>query len=156
MKAEKINLQKIKGNFSTKHGAPPGSKVISTPNAYMTEKVWNEMAPAFEKCLQDMYVVKNYPDLYMAITLDGFGSHLEGYVYKVFAYYNILILKEDRDTSQVCQAYDNEVAKSNKRHHRDCLNVIRCDMPDIYQWTLIIVVNKLSSLFVSYIITCLV
>ena len=36
VKDEKIDLQTFKGNFSTKHGAPPGSKVIPTPNAYMT------------------------------------------------------------------------------------------------------------------------
>ena len=156
MKSKKIDLQTFKGNFSTKHGAPPGSKVIPTPNTHMTEKVWNDMAPDFEKVLQYTHVVKNYLYLFMEITLDGIGYNFEGGDLKVFEDHKILILKEEGDTSQVCQAYDNEVAKSNKRHHRDCLNVIRCDMPDIYQWTLIIVVNKLSSLFVSYIITCLV
>ena len=50
-KAEKIYLHKFKGKLSTKNGAPPGSKVITTPNAYMTDKVWNEMAPAFAKGL---------------------------------------------------------------------------------------------------------
>ena len=41
VKADKIDLQKFKGNFSTKHGAPPGSEFIPTPNAYMTYKFWN-------------------------------------------------------------------------------------------------------------------
>ena len=53
VKSEKIDLQKIKGNFSTKHGAPPGSEFITKTNAYMTDKVWNEMAPAwllFARC----------------------------------------------------------------------------------------------------------
>ena len=103
VKDEKIDLQTFKGNFSTKHGAPPGSKVIPTPNTHMTEKVWNDMAPDFAKGLRDMPVVKNYPDLCMAITLDGFGSHLEGDALKVFADHNILIVKEEGDTSQVCQ-----------------------------------------------------
>ena len=37
--AEKINLQTFKGNFSTKHGVPPGSRFIPTPNVYMMDKV---------------------------------------------------------------------------------------------------------------------
>ena len=90
----------------------------------MTDKVWNEMTTAFAKSLRDMPVVKNYPDLWMEITLDGFGSHLEGDALKVFAGHKILIVKEEGDKSQVCQAYDNEVAKSEKRHHRDFINGI--------------------------------
>ena len=77
------------------------------------DKVWNEMAPSFAKGLQDMPVAKKHPDLWMEITLDGFGSHLEGDDLKVFADHNILIMKEEGDTSQMCQAYDNEVAKSD-------------------------------------------
>ena len=63
-----------------------------------------------------MPVVKNYPDLWMAITLDGFGYNVEGDALIVFVDHYILIVKEEGDTSQVCQAYDNEVAKSNKLH----------------------------------------
>ena len=51
------------------------------------------------------------------------------------------------DTSQARQAYDNEVSKSDKRHHRALLNGIRFDMPCIDQWTLIIVSNIVCSLF---------
>ena len=46
-----MELKTFKGNFSKKHGAPPGLKVIAIPNAYMTDKFWNEMAPAFAKGL---------------------------------------------------------------------------------------------------------
>ena len=60
----------------------------------------------------------------MAITLGGFGSHFEGDAFRVFADHKILIVKEEGDISQVCQAYDSEVAKSNKLHHRDYLNGI--------------------------------
>ena len=114
VKAKNIDLDIFKGNFSTKHGAPPESKVILTTNAYMTDEVWNEMAPAFAKILRYIPVVKNYLDLWTAIILDGFGSHLEGDSLKVFADHKILIAKEEGDTSQVCKAYDNEVAKSEK------------------------------------------
>ena len=71
-----------------------------------------------------MPIFKNYPDLRMAITLDYFGSHLEGHDLKVFADHKILIVKEGGDTSQVCQAYENEFDKSDKRHHNYFINSI--------------------------------
>ena len=122
----------------------------------MTDKVWNDMAPAFAKGLRDMHVIKNYPDLWIPINLDGFGYHLEGDALKVFTDHNILIVKEVGDTAQVCQAYDNEVSKSDKRHHRYLLNGIQCDMPCIDQWTLIIVSNNVCSLFASCMLSCLI
>ena len=61
-----------------------------------------------------MHVFKNYPGLWMEITLDGFGYHLGGNALKVFADHKILIVKEVGDTSQVCQAYDNGLIKATK------------------------------------------
>ena len=89
----------------------------------------------------------------MEITLDGFVYHFEGDDLKVFADHKILITKEEGDTYQVCQAYDNEVAKIDKRHHRDFLSGIRCDMPYTYQWKLLIVANKVCYLFASCMIS---
>ena len=57
-KAENIDIQTFKGDFAKNHKAPPGSKAIPTPNAYMTNKVWNELAPAFSKRLLDLPVGK--------------------------------------------------------------------------------------------------
>ena len=54
-----------------------------------------------------MPVVKNYPYIWIAITLDGFVSHLEGDDLKLFADHKIFIMKEEGDTPQVCQDYDN-------------------------------------------------
>ena len=146
VKGEKVEMRTFQGNFAKKHKAPPGSKVIATPNAYMTNKVWNEMAPAFAKGLRAMPVVREYPDLWMTITLDGYGSHLEGDALKVFADHKILIVKEEGDTSQVCQAYDNKVALSDKRNHCSLLSGIRMNVSMIDQWTLIVVSNTVSSL----------
>jgi hypothetical protein len=141
VKAEKIENNALKGDFARKHKAPPGSKVIPTPNAYMTDKTWNEMSTAFAKGLRALPVVKKYPDLWMAITLDGFGSHLEGRALEVFADHKILIIKEEGDTSQVCQAYDKDVAKADKRHHRNLLNGIRLVIPIVDCWNLVFVAN---------------
>ena len=98
VKAKKIDTQTLKGNLSTKHGEPPGSKVIPNPNAYITDKVWNEMAPAFSKGFRYIPVANKYPDLWISITFYGFGSHLEGDAFEVFADHNILIVKEKGDT----------------------------------------------------------
>ena len=103
-----------------------------------------------------MPVVKNYLDLLMEINLDGFGSHLEGDALKVFADHKTLIIKEEGDTSQLCQAYDNKVSRIDKYHHCDLLNGILCDIPCIDQWTLIIFSNKVFYLFVSCMLSCLI
>ena len=66
---------------------------------------WNlTLQRAFNICLLSI--------TWMTITLDGFGSHLEGGALKVFMDHKILIVKEEGDTSQVCQSYDNEVGKT--------------------------------------------
>ena len=76
VKAEKIDIQNFKVDFSKKHKAHPGSKVIPTPNAYMTDKVWNDLTPDFAKGFCDVPVIKYYPELWMVPTLDGYGSHI--------------------------------------------------------------------------------
>ena len=57
VKVEKIDLQNFKGDFAKKHKAPPGSKVIPTPNAYITDEVWNNLAPDFAKGLRYLPVI---------------------------------------------------------------------------------------------------
>ena len=146
VKADKIENKALKGDFSKKHGGPPGSKVIPTPNAYMTDKTWNEMSTAFAKALRKLPVVRKYPDLWMTLTLDGFGSHLQGRALQVFADHKILIVKEEGDTSQVCQAYDKDAAKGDKRHHRNLLNGIRLHIPIVDCWHLVFIANKVSAI----------
>ena len=85
VKAEKIDIQTFKGDFANKHKAPPGSKVIPTPNSYTTDKVWNKLVPAFAKGILDLPVIKYYPELWMVLTLDGYGYPLQGDALKIFA-----------------------------------------------------------------------
>ena len=59
--AEKIDIQTFMSNFTNKHKAPPGSKVIPTLNLYMNGKVWNDLAPPFSKGLCDLPVINDYP-----------------------------------------------------------------------------------------------
>ena len=88
VKAENIDLQNLKNNFAKKHKATPGLRVIPKPNAYMTDKVWNKLAPDFDKVICDLPVIKDYPELWMVLTLDGYRSHLQGNALKIFADYN--------------------------------------------------------------------
>ena len=75
------------------------------------------------KGLRDLPIVRDYPDLWMVITLDGYWSYLQGEALEVFAHHKVLIAKEEGDTSQVCQAYDKDyVVKADKCHHHSFLN----------------------------------
>ena len=67
VKAEKVEHSTFK-TFAAKHKTPSGSRVIPTPNAYMTDKVWNEMAEDFAIGLRKLPVIDKYPDLWMVIT----------------------------------------------------------------------------------------
>lgn len=40
---KKLEMKKLKG-FDKNHSCPPFSKVIMTPNAYLTDKVWSDLA----------------------------------------------------------------------------------------------------------------
>ena len=150
VKEEKIYLQTFKGDFLKKHKTTPGSKVIPTPNTYMGDKVWNKLAPDFSKGLRDVPVIKDYLELWMVLTLAGYGSHLQGDALKIFSDYNILIVKEEGDTSKVCQAYDKDVSLRKKRHHCHLLNVIGMAVNMVDQYALIIVANKVCTLCVLF------
>jgi hypothetical protein len=142
VKGEKIELSTFKGNFAAKHDAPPGSKVIATPNAYMTDNVWNEMSTSFAAGVRKLPIICDYPELWMVMTLDGFGSHLQPEALKVFSDHKILAVKEEGDTSHICQPYDKDVAKEDKRHHRSFLHLIRLEINMVDQWSLVLLVNK--------------
>ena len=86
----------------------------------------------------------------MVLTLDGYGSNLQRDVLKIFADYNILILKEEGDTSQVCQAYDKDVSLRDKRHHHHFLNGIRMAVNMVDQYVLIILSNKVCAIRVLF------
>ena len=61
VKAENIDIQNFKGDLANNHKAPTGLKVIPTPNAYMTDKVWNDMSPTFAKGICDLPIIKYHP-----------------------------------------------------------------------------------------------
>ena len=92
---------------------PEGSRIVMTPNAYMNDEVYERIVPDLCKGIRQMPVIKDYPNWWVAITLDGFGSHVNVHsTQQIFSDHKILIIKEEGDTSHVNQAYDQQVAKS--------------------------------------------
>ena len=93
-----------------------------------------------------MYVVVDpcqpKPNQRFLPSLDGFGAHLDPETLEVFAKYKILIVKEEGDTSQMCQAYDQNVAKTDKRFTREMLDRFKFNVSNnVDQWELILVAN---------------
>jgi hypothetical protein len=115
---------KIK-KFAKTYKAPPGSHVVPTPSAYMTNQVWIEMAETVAMGIRAMPVIKDHPDWWCLLSLDGYGSHLKIEALETFAKYSILVIKEEGDSSHVCQAYNQLVAKQDKRVTRDLLEGFR-------------------------------
>jgi hypothetical protein len=115
---------KIK-KFAKTYKAPPGSHVVPTPSVYMTNQVWIEMAETVAMGIRAMPVIKDHPDWWCLLSLDGCGSHLKIEALETFAKYDILVIKEEGDSSHVCQAYNQLVAKQDKRVTRDLLEGFR-------------------------------
>ena len=84
-----------------------------------------------------MPVIQDHPDWWVVITLDGFGSHLNVHSAQVtYAEYKIFVVKEEGDTSHINQAYDQSVAKCNKKELRKAMHQIGRQLK-IDQWILI-------------------
>lgn len=59
-----------------KHGAAFGSTIAMTPNAYLTDDAWNEVAPSICAGIHSMPVIKDNPDWWVLEVVDGYGSHV--------------------------------------------------------------------------------
>ena len=115
-------LHNLSRNFP---GVPPGSKVICTDNAYMTDATWIKLAPDIAKGIRMMPVIKDHPEWKVVVTLDGFSSHLVPAGLEPFTNALIEVVKEEGDTSQVNQAYDQSVAKEDKKVIGTALDLVR-------------------------------
>ena len=128
----------------TKHGAPENSFVVMTPNAFTTDRAWDESAGKLANGIRMLPVVRDHPTWWFILHLDGFKSHVMTYAaQQVFYDHRILVIKENAHSSQINQAFDRDPAKDSKRGLRrwlpvvrDCVNFIKV----IDQWTLLIVV----------------
>ena len=129
-------------DFRKHHPSPPGSHIEMTPTAYMTDDTWKKMVREMCEGIREMPVIKDHPEWWALLSLDGFGSHLNMKALEVFAEYKILVVKEEGDSSQVCQAYDQQVARQDKRLTRDLLDRFRLGRHGVIsQYELILVIN---------------
>ena len=112
--------------FLVKNGAAPGSTIVMTPTGYMTEDAWVELAPKMGKGIRTMPVICENPNWWVCKIIDGFGPHVSSEAaMQIYYDHKIILLKEEGDSSHVNQAYDQEVAKSDKRSMRDALGFLR-------------------------------
>ncbi len=102
---KQIELDSFK-NFAENYPAPTGSHVSMTPSTYMTDEAWSKLVPFLCQGIWLMQGIKDHPDLWVVLSLDGFGSHLASNSLLVFNEYKILVVKEEGDTSYISQAYD--------------------------------------------------
>jgi hypothetical protein len=106
------------------NGCAIGSTVIMTENAFMTVDAWELVTPNIILGLRNInnYVAAN-PQWWVLEICDGFGAHLLSHKANEERFaVNILSLKEEGNTSHVCQAYEKHVAKGDKaaKCHADC------------------------------------
>ena len=141
-KGKECDLESF-NNFCDHYDSPPGSCVEMTPNAYMTNEAWANICPKMCKGIREMEIIRDHPDKWVVLSLDGFGSHLCPQSLLVFNENKILVIKEEGDTSQVSQAYDQLVAKLDKKYSREMLEVTKLFLKkQTCQWQLIVVVNE--------------
>lgn len=97
-----------------------------TLTGYMTEDAWLEMAPKMVEGIRAQPIVCGMPHWWVIKVVDGFGPHVSSVeAMAVYRDANILLIKEEGDTSHVCQAYDQQTAKDDKVTMRQCLTYLR-------------------------------
>jgi hypothetical protein len=109
-------------NYLMKYGLAPGSTIVMTENAYMTDAAWLEVSKAIVRGYRQLPFIKDNKDWYMLELLDGFKSHenvLPAHQLRID--FKIRSLKEESNTSHVCQAYDQLVAREDKRNAAESL-----------------------------------
>ncbi len=65
----------IDKNFARIHKAPTGSYVKMTPNVFMTNEVWLDIAPSLCKGIRSMKGICDHPTWWVVLSYDGYGSH---------------------------------------------------------------------------------
>ena len=113
-------------NFLRNHGAPKGSSIIMTENAFMTDEAWERMAPLAVEGIRSMPFIADNPQWWVLEVFDGFGSHTSGFrALEIRSNNKIISLKEEADSSHINQAYDKFVAKSDKATEVRTLSYLR-------------------------------
>ena len=108
--------------FLLKHGLAPGSTIVMTESACMTDEAWLEVSKAIVKGYRSLPFIKDNPDWHVLELLDGFKSHENVLAAnELRAEAKINSLKEESNTSHVCQGYDQHVARTDKKNVSESL-----------------------------------
>ena len=137
--------------FLKAHGAKEGSTIVMTETAYMTTDAWEEATDNIISGIRAMECIRDNPQWWVLEIFDGVGSHLASLpAMEKRANNKILSLKEEGNSSHVCQVYDREVAKKDKQAKREALGIIRqyehSDIPVLDQWVLCMSAYTFSAL----------
>ena len=74
-KGKKID-SKVLNDIVKAFGCPPGSCVINTPSAYMTDEAWKELVLALIEGIRQIPVIRDYPEFKFMVSMDGYVSTL--------------------------------------------------------------------------------
>ena len=77
------------------------------------------------KSIRRQKIILNHLDWWVLLSLDGFTSHVNVLnAHEIFAEFKIMVIKEEGDTSHMCQAYYQQVAKDDKMRMCASLNML--------------------------------
>ena len=121
---------KVKAGYTPawllRHGAAPGSGIIGTPTAFMTEEAWLGMAEERAKGIRAMPVIKDHPEWWVLDIMGGFVPHfMNPKALAIYWAHKIRQGKEEGNTSQVNQLYDQDPAKKDKVALRSGADMLR-------------------------------
>ena len=139
-------------DYLLRYGCAPGSQILMTENAFMTEECWERMTPKLVAGYRSLPYIKENPDWFCLEIFDRFGPHYSSLEAMKHRYDNkVLSTKEEGDSSSInqvtsifdlflicmhvqtltlivsqsTQMYDNQTARSDKREQRKTLAILR-------------------------------
>ena len=122
-----------------------------TPSGFLTDEAWQQIVPLLCKGIRvqvreaaaSLGIDEASADrLLVGMTFDGFKSHIKNLGSLVeFANFNIRTAVENRDSSEMNQAFDRFVARAGKKRAATCLDELRRShiAPVIDKWALVLV-----------------
>lgn len=137
--------------FLEQNGAAKFSMIIMTPTGFLTDEAWQQMEPNLTSGIRHAVRIAanrlgidsaTADRLLVGLGFDGFKVHVKNFVELVnLAAKLILAMVENRDSSEINQAFDRFVARAGKKRAAECLDQIRRAhiSPIIDQWMLVLV-----------------
>ena len=91
-------------DYLLRYGCAPGSQILMTENAFMTEDCWERMTPKLVQGYRSLPYIKENPDWWCMEVFDGFGPHYSSLKAMKHRYDNkVLSVKEEGDSSSINQ-----------------------------------------------------